>query len=180
MPIKLADIYAGMGSARTAPSYGSVEGVSEEAADNLGLGAYIVVGVYNNCTSDRFVHAQHNNKGTNKLAFPVKTDMRSNLVIQRYLGTSRTTIPLADVPSGYIGGNIINRPGTAYPKPAGQVPRYQARVAGGYSIGRFSHGVDSIMNVRSDVTSNAYPTGYQGAGKVGYTTGATGPGALSV
>jgi len=93
---------------------------------------------------------------------PVATDMASNLVIQRYIGTSRTTIPLADVPSGYIGGSTatLSSEGiSAFPSPAGQVPRYQARVAGGHAIGRFAYGVDNIVQVRSDMTSGAPATG---------------------
>eukprot|EP00281_Chroomonas_sp_CCMP1168_P017251 CAMPEP_0206219836 /NCGR_PEP_ID=MMETSP0047_2-20121206/4528_1 /ASSEMBLY_ACC=CAM_ASM_000192 /TAXON_ID=195065 /ORGANISM="Chroomonas mesostigmatica_cf, Strain CCMP1168" /LENGTH=3848 /DNA_ID=CAMNT_0053642399 /DNA_START=64 /DNA_END=11610 /DNA_ORIENTATION=+ len=132
----------------------------EEAGDNLGLGAYIIVGVYNTGTSDRFVWARQGNKGTQLSALPVATDMAANLVIQRYLGVSREAIPLANIPSGLIGGNIANQPaGGTYPAPSGNVPRYQARIGGGYSIGRFAYGVSNIMRVRSDVTSMARPTG---------------------
>jgi len=164
MPGPVNDIYGMMGSMRPVPNYGSEAGFYENPADNLGLGAYIVVGVYTNGTSDRFIHSTMGNKGSKKMALPVKTDMESNLVIQRYLGTSRTAIPLADIPAGLIGGDNANKPevvntGAVYPKPAGQVPRYQARVAAGYSIGRYSYGVDNIMQVRSDLTAGAYPTG---------------------
>eukprot|EP00283_Hemiselmis_rufescens_P000758 CAMPEP_0173470394 /NCGR_PEP_ID=MMETSP1357-20121228/77851_1 /TAXON_ID=77926 /ORGANISM="Hemiselmis rufescens, Strain PCC563" /LENGTH=4076 /DNA_ID=CAMNT_0014438669 /DNA_START=54 /DNA_END=12284 /DNA_ORIENTATION=+ len=159
MPGPINDNYAKMGSMRPVPNYGTMTGTYENPADNLGLGAYIVVGVYTNGTSDRFVFSTQGNKGTTKMALPIETDMESNLVIQRYLGTSRSAVPLADIPAGLIGGDNTNKPAAGYAKPAGQVPRFQARVAAGYAIGRFSYGVDNIMQVRSDLTAGAYPTG---------------------
>ncbi len=144
----------------SAAALGSVPKAFENPADNLGLGAFIIVGVYTSGTSDRFVWSTQGNKGgVTASALPKKNDMAVNHVVQRYLGVSRETIPLSSVPSGLIGGNNIDRPAAGYPAPAGHVPRYQARVSGGYAIGRFAYGQSKIMRVRSDVTSNALPTG---------------------
>jgi len=148
---------------------GSLPTAFENPADNLGLGAFIIVGVYASGTSDRFVWSTQSNKGTLTTALPRTTDMSANHVVQRYLGVSRETIPLDKIPSGLIGGNTIDRPGAAYPAPAGQVPRYQARVSGGYAIGRFAYGQSKIMRVRSDVTSNALPMGEAAPSSTGNT-----------
>ncbi len=51
---------------------GTLPGAFEYPADNLGLGAYILVGVYLNGISDRFVWASQSNKGASASALPTR------------------------------------------------------------------------------------------------------------
>ncbi len=44
----------------------------ENPADNLGLGAYIILGVYNQGASDRFVWANEANKNRAAAALPTR------------------------------------------------------------------------------------------------------------